>query len=104
MSRPLVVTIPHQLGRDEARRRIEAGLGQLVGQVGRFGELVSRWEGDVLHFTVETFGARVPGHVAVGDQDVRLEVTLPGLLARLAERMKGKVEREGQILLGPPKR
>ncbi len=34
MSKPIHITIPHQLGRDEARRRIAEGFERIGGQFG----------------------------------------------------------------------
>ena len=51
MSEPLVVTIPHRLGKDEALRRIKDGLGHVQTQ---FGSLIALeqadWSGDRLSF------------------------------------------------------
>ena len=47
MSKPVVVTIPHELGRAEARRRIDEGAGNLTSQIGAVGELKRDWQGDV---------------------------------------------------------
>jgi hypothetical protein len=33
MSEPLIVSIPHSLGKEEARRRLETGLGQATANV-----------------------------------------------------------------------
>jgi putative polyhydroxyalkanoate system protein len=100
MSQPVTVNIPHQLGRVEARRRIDEGLGQLTQQLGGAGAIVQRsWEGDRLRFAVSAIGQSVTGFVDVGDQVVRLEVVLPGFLAMIADRVKGRLQKQGQILL-----
>ena len=88
MSKPVVVTIPHQLGRAEARRRIEEGIGRLTQQFAAMGETRHAWDGDVLRFVVAAMG-----------QEVTLQVTLPGFLALIANKVKGKIMKEGQILL-----
>lgn len=100
MSPPVTVDIPHQLGRAEARRRLETGFGQLIGQLGAAGGAVRQeWTGDRLVFSVSAVGQSITGFMDVGDQSVRLEVTLPGMLGMLADRMKGRIRRQGQILL-----
>ena len=100
MSQPVVVTIPHQLGRFEARRRIDEGIGQLTQQFAAMGEVKHAWEeGDVLRFTVSTLGQAVSGFIEVTEQSVRLEVLLPGFLAMIASKVKGRLQKEGQILL-----
>lgn len=101
MARPVTVTIPHELGRDEARRRIENGFGSIEDQLGsavkmRFQE---RWEGDRMHFNGGSFGQKVSGHVDVMEKEVRVEVVLPTLLAALAEKIKGRLSQQGTRLL-----
>jgi len=100
MSQPVTVNIPHQLGRIEARRRIEEGLGQLTQQLGGAGAMVQKqWDGDRLRFAVSAMGQAVTGLIDIGDQNVRLEVVLPGFLAMIADRVKGRLQKQGQILL-----
>jgi putative polyhydroxyalkanoate system protein len=99
MSQPVVVSIPHQLGRAEARKRISEGVGQLTQQFAAMGEVKHAWEGDVLRFSVATMGQMVTGLIDVGDTAVRLEVVLPGFLGMIANKVKGRLQKEGQILL-----
>jgi len=99
MSEPLVVTIPHQLGREEARRRIDESLGKLVREIGAVGEAQRQWDGDVLRFSVRVMGQAISGLAKVADAEVRLEVLLPGLLGMLAGKVRGRLQKEGQVLL-----
>lgn len=104
MSKPVVVSIPHELGKAEARRRIDQGLGQLTAQIGAVGEIKQAWDGDVLRFSLQAIGQTVSGTIDVQDQEARLEVQLPGIFAMIANKVKGRLRDEGQILLGGPKR
>lgn len=100
MSKPISVTIPHQLGRAEARRRIDAGFADLSRHLGgATGALDKRWEGDRLSFSLAAMGQSVTGSVAVDDAVVVVEVLLPGFLAMIAGRVKGTLQKEGQLLL-----
>ena len=100
MSKPITVTIPHQLGRVEARRRIDEGFGDLSRHLGgSAGALAKRWEGDRLNFSLTSFGQSITGHVAVADAEVAVEVVLPGFLSMIAERVRGTLQKEGQLLL-----
>lgn len=101
MSKPVVVAIPHELGRAEARRRIEQGIGQITGQIGAVGELQQAWEGDRLRFSLQAIGQAITGAIDVGEREVRLEVHLPGIFGMIAGKVKGRLQKEGQILLGP---
>ncbi len=100
MSKPITVTIPHQLGRVEARKRIDEGFADLSRHLGgSAGALDKRWEGDRLNFSLTSFGQSITGHVAVADAEVAVEVVLPGFLAMIAERVRGTLQKEGQLLL-----
>lgn len=99
MSKPVVVTIPHELGRAEARRRIDEGAGRLTQQFAAMGETRHAWDGDTLRFSVAAMGQEITGFIAVGEREVTLNVLLPGLLAMIAGKVKGRLQKEGQILL-----
>lgn len=102
MQKPITVTIPHQLGKAEARRRIENGFGSLEEQLGSGAPKMTfteRWEGDRLIFSGRTLGQTLHGHLDVLEDAVQVEVTLPRLLAALAERVRGRLASQGARLL-----
>jgi putative polyhydroxyalkanoate system protein len=97
----LTVNIPHQLTREEARRRIQDEIDQLRRQhAGLLSRLDDRWMGDRLDFTLVALGQTVTGHAIVEDTSVHLEVVLPWMLAMLAGPVKERIEHEGRNLLG----
>ena len=51
MSKPVTVTIPHELGRAEARKRIEDGISRMGHQFDGV-KLTKAWDGDRLSFSV----------------------------------------------------
>jgi putative polyhydroxyalkanoic acid system protein len=100
MSQPLTVTIPHRLGKDEAVRRLKAGLaraGQSFGGV--FTLTDERWTGGRLEFAARALGQTAAGTIDVADDHVRMELELPWLLARLAGKAKGMIRKQGQLML-----
>jgi putative polyhydroxyalkanoate system protein len=100
MSQSITVTIPHQLGVAEARRRIDQGFADLARRMGLMPGSVERsWQGDTLIFALTSFGQGLSGKVAVTDTQATVEVLLPGFLAMLAGRVKGTLQREGRLLL-----
>ena len=100
MTTPLSINIPHQLGRAEARRRIEAGFAKMVGQLpGVGGHVSQRWEGDRLTFTASGMGQGLSGVIDVLDASVTMELGLTGLLGMLAGGFKGRIEQAGRLLL-----
>jgi hypothetical protein len=99
MPAPLIVSIPHRLGRDEAIRRLKDGLTRAASSVPVLNVDEARWEGDRMIFRVSALGQLASGHVDVADDHVRLEVTLPLLLQRFAEIAKVAIRKRGDLLL-----
>src|SRR3954447_26188769 len=56
MPTPLVVSIPHRLGREEARRRLQAGLTRAAATVPVLKVDEERWDGDRMIFRVRALG------------------------------------------------
>ena len=99
MSAPLIVSIPHRLGREEARRRLQAGLTRAASSVPVLKVDEERWDGDRMIFRVRALGQAAAGHVDVEDDHVRVEVTLPWLLQRFAEVAQATIKNRGKLLL-----
>ena len=100
MATPLTISIPHQLGRAEARRRIEAGFANILQQLpGSGGTCSQRWDGDRLTFGVTAMGQTVAGVIDVLDAAVTMEIELPGVLGMLANGLKDRLQKAGQLLL-----
>ncbi len=105
MAKPVSVTISHDLGRQGAIDRLRGGLDRVRDRMGmvKMQLVEERWEGDSLHFGVAALGQTVRGRLDVAEDQVRVEVALPWLLAAFAEKIKLGVEKQGQILLEKPK-
>ncbi len=99
MSAPLVVSIPHQLGREEATRRLKAGLTRAAASLPVMQVDEERWEDSRMIFRVRALGQAASGHLDVADDHVRLEVTLPWLLQRFAEVAQAAIRNRGRLLL-----
>jgi hypothetical protein len=100
MSSPLVVSIPHRLGREEAVRRLKSGLGAARTSYSALLTITEEtWTGDHLVFRVSAVGQSATGTIDVADDHVRLEVMLPWLLAKLAEKIAPAIRKEGTLML-----
>ena len=100
MSAPLIVSIPHRLGREEAIRRLQAGLTRAASSIPVLKVDEEKWEGNRMIFRVRAFGQAASGHLDVADDHVRLEVTLPWLLRRFAQAAQIAIRKRGHLLLG----
>jgi hypothetical protein len=100
MSKPLVVSIPHRLGKDDALRRLKTGLGSASGNFGHVFKVEEQiWTGPHLQYRISTLGQVASGSIDVAEDYVRLEVFLPWLLAKLAETLRPLIRKEGTLLL-----
>ena len=100
MSEPLIVVIPHSLGKDEALRRIKGGIGRAQSEFARLMSVEEEaWTGDRLTFRVSALGQRAAGFIDIYEGAVRLEVTLPWLLAKFARAAQRVIGQKGQLML-----
>jgi hypothetical protein len=92
MSKPVVVSIPHRLGKQAALARLKSGFARARTNFGH----EELWSGDHLQFCVRSLG-----QVAAGTIDVKTmpAVTLPWLLAAFAEKIAPAIRNEGTLLL-----
>ncbi|MDP3174525.1 MAG: polyhydroxyalkanoic acid system family protein [Phenylobacterium sp.] len=100
MTKSITISIPHELGKAEARRRIDDGFSRLTSQFGGAASNVEKvWEADRLSFSLRALGQAISGRMDVEDALVRLEVDVPAFLAMIADKLKGRLKKEGQLLL-----
>jgi len=99
MPQPLIVSIPHRLGRDEATRRLKGGLSRAAASVPVLQVDEERWEGERMFFRVRALGQAASGQIDVAEDHVRLEVMLPWLLQKFAEAAQTVIRDRGKLLL-----
>lgn len=99
MAEPLVITIAHKLGKEEALRRIKPALGNASESFPVLKVEEECWSGDRLDFRIRAIGQVAAGNVQVADDNVRLEVTLPWLLHKFGEAVQKTIQFRGRILL-----
>lgn len=100
MNKPLVVSLPHNLGRQEATRRLQRGLSTLSYQFGAlFVVKEENWRGHHLDFKINALKQDVSGAIEVGEDHVQVELALPWLLAKLAHSAQTLIQQRGALLL-----
>jgi len=100
VSKPLVVTISHSLGKEEAVRRLKSGLGSVPGSFRHVLAVQEEaWTDDHLAFRVSALGQAASGTIDVAEDHVRLMVELPWLLAKFAEGLQPLIRKQGQLML-----
>ena len=98
MSAPLVVSIPHRLGREEATRRLKAGLTRAAVSIPVLKVDEERWEGDHMVFRLRAMGQPASGHLDIADDHVR-RMQFHQLLETVAEVAQVAIRNRGKLLL-----
>jgi hypothetical protein len=98
------VPIPHNLGREEARRRLHANSHRMAeGFPAGMAQMETSWPSeDRMALSIEAMGQAVVGHIDVGDTQVVLTVDLPPALSFIEPLVAGAIKQSGQKMLAPP--
>jgi hypothetical protein len=100
MAAPLIVSIPHRLGRDEATRRVKSGLETVRTKLAQVCTVEEEtWTDSHLQFRVRAVGQAASGSIDIAEDHARLEVMLPWPLAQLAEKIQRAVQNQGTTML-----
>jgi Putative polyhydroxyalkanoic acid system protein (PHA_gran_rgn) len=100
MPPPLIVSIPHRLGRDEATRRLKSGLETTRTKLGQIFTIEEEtWTDNRLQFRVRALGQAANGSVDVAEDHARLEVMLPWPLAQIADKIQRAIQSQGKTML-----
>ena len=99
MANSLTVDIPHRLGRDTARSRLDGGIGKLADMFPGGGTISHHWEGDRMIFTVQAMGQSIACRLDVHDTNVHAEIDLPPFLSLFADKIRAKLSKDGPKLL-----
>ena len=95
------VAIPHNLPRDEVRRRMRDNIGDLASHIpGGMAEVRHSWPGeDRMALAVAMMGQTIAGHIDVEDRQVVVDLDLPGFLSFMEPAVQAAVRQRGQTML-----
>ena len=100
MSDTVTVVIGHRLGKVEAVRRLKEGLASTNGHLGAMIAIEQEaWQGDTLCFRMRALGQTAAARIEVLEQTLRIEVSLPWLLSKAANRLLPMLRKEATLLL-----
>ena len=99
MAQPIDVSVPHKLGREEAKRRIAANMDSLQRHIPGGAAVTSNWVGDRLDLGINAMGQTVDASISVEDAQARVHVELSGMLAMLAGPIAAALKAKGAELL-----
>ncbi len=93
------VPIPHQLGKDEAKRRLKARSGE-AGSLIPGGDVTVEWPSeDRMTMAVNAMGQSINTIVDVEEEAVIFQLDLPPALAFVEPMIRGVIADKGQKLL-----
>jgi hypothetical protein len=96
----VTVIVDHRLGKVEAARRLREGFAHTHGQLGPMIAVEQEtWEGDTLRFRMRALGQTAAASIEVLEDALRIEMSLPWLLAKAAKRLLPILRKEATLLL-----
>ena len=77
------IAIPHDLGREEVRRRLHERSHEIADYVpGPLASVDTAWQGeDRMELTVSTMGQKITGDITVEEEQVVFQIRLPATLS-----------------------
>lgn len=98
---PVVVDIPHSLGREAAKARLRANAGSIGAHIpGGVAALETDWPSpDRMVIDLVAMGQRLNVSLDVGDSSIRVSIVLPGMLGFMGDAIAAEVRRRGGQLL-----
>jgi hypothetical protein len=96
------VRVPHQLGREEVRRRLDAALVRARDEFGeKLGDLDATWDGEErLRLLLTVMGMKIDGEVEIQVTELVVRVQVPGMAGLFAGRIREGIEERLGGLLG----
>ena len=101
MAQPVTIDVPHRLGRDGAKARLQARIGELAGHIpGGVAEVAHSWPAPhEMALEIGALGAQVSARLEVQDSIVRVHLILPAMLAFFSGMIGAAVKEGGTKLL-----
>jgi len=106
MSKPIVVTLPHSLGVEAARKRVAERITQMQREyMDKVAHSEVSWAGDRANLKVSALGQTATAQIDVLADALRIEVQLPWILAALSNKVQDVLTSNAKdsLKLGPPK-
>lgn len=93
MSKSFVITVPHSLGADGAKKVAAERIGMLQRQYGdKLSAVDITWTGNHADFHVVALGQTVNAQLDLMEDSARIEVQLPFVLSLLSGKIQGVLQ------------
>ena len=94
------IDIPHQLGREEAKRRVEQGLPKLEKHIPGGGTVTATWPSDyALEMEITAMAQTVPVTLLIEDDRLRGTVSIPMFLKMMSGPISDFIKTSAQKML-----
>lgn len=95
------MTLPHELGREEVRRRLKERSHEIADHLpGDMAQVETQWPSeDLMNLAVTAMGQEVRGSIAISDNEVAIDFTLPLALSFFKPLIESSLKSQGQKLL-----
>lgn len=92
MANTITISVPHKLGAETAKNRVNDQLLKLQGEyAAHLAQSEINWVGDVAHIKLAALGQKVSAEVAVYMDFVKIDIHLPLLLSMLGGKVQGLI-------------
>ena len=93
------VIVPHNTTKEEARKKIDLRLGQLMAQYGHYlSESQANWSGHHLDFSGKARGFSASGTLDITDTEVIIDGKVPLIAKPFEPRIKHAIEQEAAAM------
>ena len=97
------IDIPHALGREEAKRRVEAGLPRLEQHIPGGGTVTASWpEPYRLDMRIDVMGQSIPTQLLIEEANIRAMVDVPMMLKMMSGPISDFIRGSAQKMLAKP--
>lgn len=98
------IALPHELGRDEVRRRLQSGDNSIADAIpGGLADIATSWpHEDRMDLAITAMGQAISGQVDITDSEVVFTVELPAMLGFIEPMVESAIRSQGHKLLAPP--
>lgn len=104
MASTMQFEIPHQLGRVEAKRRIEAGIPKLGQHIPGGGQVDAQWPSeDRVKMAITAMGQKIDVELLVEEAAIKAKLAVPLMLSMMAKPIAEFVKTSAEKMLAPPK-
>lgn len=96
------MTIPHQLGQEEARSRVQGMISNMKEQYGdRVSDLSEQWNGDTGTFSLKAMGMSLKGTLQITDSELKVDGDLPWAAKPFQGTIEATIRERAERLLQP---